>query len=229
MLRDKKKEPGDEVRELKGRRAEKEKAKAELQAPLSRALMEVKRLSRAVTEAEKALALSAAAAFSGTWFEKREERKREQAVAEARGRLAEARKEAEGKQADLDRLMDEIGEINAALAGPRALAIRKRAIELAARFRQGQEELLKVGREAAALYRVVEAATPKRLVFRRSTRSLRVIISDPALVAIMHPHEKDRPASVVAHREYFVALKGAKEGRWQLVDGQDLSLRKEEI
>jgi hypothetical protein len=213
----------------KGRLAEKEKEREEFQAALAKALREAKKLFRAVSEAEKVRDVAKAAAVTGGPAESREARRREEIVSGLKEGLAKARGEADTRQAALDRCVDEIAELEATLAGPRAAATRKQAIELAVLLRQRQEELLETAKQLVALHKVTAKATPKRLVSRRATRFLQVEITEPTLVEQMRPRLDTRPSSVLIHVEYFRALRGVKEGKWQVVNGQDMVLRPEEI
>ena len=184
-MRNRTKEPGDGVRELKAKLAALEAERGRLGAAHSAARKAVGQYERALVTAEGDLAVAAAtAASSSSWLDRRAERKAEAAVADIRAKLEEARAWAKEAEAALDPVEEEIIELRIGAVEPEIRAARKKAAELKALLRDQQEAALAIARQLAAVYQAARSKTPQRLVSMRSEKFLKVEITNPAITAL---------------------------------------------
>jgi len=210
------------VEKMKERLRTLEAAEVELVA----ADAEVQTLTQKVEEADLTLRVARAKAVGGGWKDRQTVKTAEadrRAFAED---LERARKIAEAKRHAVEDLRDETGILKAEASDRLMSAAIRQAAELMEDVRRKQEDLVAVARKAVAVYSAAANVIPRKVVSQRVPgKFLRVVSSDPTLQGI---YKGNKPPGSF-NLEPLKALAGARDGKWEIAEGQDLTIDPKEI
>lgn len=193
---------------------------------LAAAEAEVQGLMRKVEEADRAVLAAKAQAVGGGWKDRQAVKAAE---ADRRG-LAEDLERARGieekKRHAVEDLRDETGILKTEAASRLTRAAVEKTEALMEDIRRKQADLVETAKKAVAVRLAVASVVPRRIVSQRIPgKFFKVVSADPALKEIYKSNKPPGSFSV----EPLKCLAGVRAGKWQIVEGQDLTIRPEEI